>query len=246
MSRLDRHLAETGLARSRTHAAELIREGRVLLNGTACTKPSRPVGPADAVSLDHTVGSEYVSRAGRKLAGALACFPDVAVRAKRCLDAGASTGGFTQVLLEAGAAQVVAVDVGHGQLAAQIRADPRVSVYEGMNVRHLIPEAVGGPVQLVVGDLSFISLTLVMGPLAAVVVPGGELILMVKPQFEVGRAQLGRDGVVTDPDARRRAVETVKESARNQGLEILGEAPSSLAGQEGNVEHFLHLQRPHR
>lgn len=244
MTRLDRHLAESGQARSRTHAAELIREGRVLVNGSVCAKPSRGVGPEDEVSVAAGEGPEYVSRAGRKLAGALEAFPQVRVSGRRCLDAGASTGGFTQVLLEVGAAHVAAVDVGHDQLDPRIRRDPRVLAVEGLNIRQLAPERIGGPVQLVVGDLSFISLTLVLGPLTRATEPGGDLLLLVKPQFEVGRSRLNRHGVVTDEAARRRAIEDVIQAAEGHGLVLCGRADSVLSGQDGNREHFLHLRRP--
>ena len=150
--------------------------------------------------------------------------------------------GFTHVLLERGAAQVAAVDVGHDQLAPRIREDPRVLVREGLNVRELAAEDVGGPVDLVVSDLSFISLRLVLGPLAAVCRPGADLLLMVKPQFEVGRAALPRTGVVTDPQARADAVAGVAAAALEEGLEVAGLARSGLPGQDGNVEFFLHLR----
>lgn len=242
--RLDRHLVEAHGVASRTLAAKLIASGRVSVDGVVTGKASRDVAAGARVEIAPAEGPEYVSRAGHKLAGALRAFPDVAVRGARCLDAGASTGGFTQVLLEAGAAHVAAVDVGHGQLDPRIRADPRVTAYEGLNVRDLTPEDVGGTVDLVVGDLSFISLRLVVGPLAGVVVPGGELILMVKPQFEVGRAALGKGGVVRDAAARARAVAGVERAAVEAGLEVLAERESPLAGQDGNLEHFLRLRRP--
>ena len=241
--RLDRHLAESHGVASRTLAAKLIAAGRVSVDGVVVGKASREVPEGARVEVRPAEGREYVSRAGHKLAGALEAFPGVVVEGRRCLDAGASTGGFTQVLLEAGATHVAAVDVGHGQLDPRIRADPRVTAYEGMNVRDLVPEAVGGPVELAVGDLSFISLRLVVGPLAGVVVPGGALILMVKPQFEVGRGALGKGGVVRDDAARHRAVEGVRRAAAEAGLEVLGEEASPLPGQDGNREHFLHLRR---
>ena len=163
---------------------------------------------------------------------------------RRALDAGASTGGFTQVLLERGAERVAAVDVGHDQLAPAVRADPRVLVREGLNVRDLTAEDIDGPVDLVVSDLSFISLRLVLAPLAGVCRPGAELLLMVKPQFEVGRRALPRSGVVTDPDARRHAVVGVTAAALGAGLAPRGLARSGLAGQDGNAEFFLRLRRP--
>ena len=189
-------------------------------------------------------GPRYVSRAAHKLVSALEAFPDVAVAGRRALDAGASTGGFTQVLLERGAERVAAVDVGHNQLAPPVRADPRVLVREGLNIRDLTAEDIDGPVDLVVSDLSFISLRLVLAPLAGVCRPGAELLLMVKPQFEVGRRALPRSGVVTDPDARRHAVVGVTAAALGAGLAPRGLARSGLAGQDGNAEFFLRLRRP--
>ncbi|MCZ6938020.1 TlyA family RNA methyltransferase, partial [Micrococcus luteus] len=221
----------------------LIRAGQVLLDG-------RPVRrPADRVAADATLrlrdpGPRYVSRAAHKLVSALEAFPDVGVAGRRALDAGASTGGFTQVLLERGAERVAAVDVGHDQLAPPVRADPRVLVREGLNVRDLTAEDIDGPVDLVVSDLSFISLRLVLAPLAGVCRPGAELLLMVKPQFEVGRRALPRTGVVTDPDARRDAVAGVAAAALGAGLAPRGLARSGLAGQDGNAEFFLRLRRP--
>ena len=242
-ARADVALAARGLARSRTEGAALIRAGQVLLDG-------RPVRrPADRVAADATLrlrdpGPRYVSRAAHKLVSALEAFPDVGVAGRRALDAGASTGGFTQVLLERGAERVAAVDVGHDQLAPPVRADPRVLVREGLNVRDLRAEDIDGPVDLVVSDLSFISLRLVLAPLASVCRPGAELLLMVKPQFEVGRRALPRTGVVTDPDARRDAVAGVAAAALGAGLAPRGLARSGLAGQDGNAEFFLRLRRP--
>ena len=242
-ARADVALAARGLARSRTEAAAMIRAGQVLADGRPVRRASERVAPTAALTLAED-GPRYVSRAAHKLAGALEAFPDVAVRGRRALDAGASTGGFTQVLLEAGAERVAAVDVGHGQLAAGVRADPRVLVREGLNVRDLTPEDVDGPVDLVVGDLSFISLRLVLDALARACRPGADLLLMVKPQFEVGRSALPRTGVVTDPEARRDAVAGVAAAALGSGLELGGLARSGLPGQDGNVEFFLRLRRP--
>ncbi|WP_269928320.1 TlyA family RNA methyltransferase [Kocuria massiliensis] len=242
--RIDRWLVEHGYAASRTLAAKAIEAGRVSLNGRVVSKPSRPVEAEDHVDVSEPETPEYVSRAGHKLAGALRAFPDVRADGLRCLDAGASTGGFTQVLLESGAAQVTAVDVGHGQLDSRIRGDARVTAIEGLNVRDLTCEVIGGPVDLVVGDLSFISLRLVVEPLSRVTRAGGSLILMVKPQFEVGRSRLGKGGVVRDDADREAAIEGVRVASRAAGLEIVGEQPSGLPGQNGNREHFLHLRKP--
>ena len=241
VGRADVVLAARGLARSRTDAAALIRAGQVLADGTPVRRPAQPVGPGVELALVDD-GPRYVSRAAHKLVSALAAFPDVAVAGRRALDAGSSTGGFTQVLLERGAAPVVAVDVGHDQLAAEIRADERVTVHEGLNVRDLTAAHTGGPVELVVSDLSFISLRLVVGAIAGVCAPDADLLLMVKPQFEVGRTALPRTGVVTDPSARRRAVTDVVAAAHRAGLEATGVARSGLPGQDGNVEFFLRLR----
>ena len=242
-ARADVALAARGLARSRTEGAALIRAGQVLLDGRPVRRPSDRVA-ADATLRLRDPGPRYVSRAAHKLVSALEAFPDVAVAGRRALDAGASTGGFTQVLLERGAERVAAVDVGHDQLAPTVRADPRVLVREGLNVRDLRAEDIDGPVDLVVSDLSFISLRLVLAPLAGVCRPGAELLLMVKPQFEVGRRALPRSGVVTDPDARRHAVVGVTAAALGAGLAPRGLARSGLAGQDGNAEFFLRLRRP--
>ena len=176
--RLDRALTARGLARSRTVAAALIKAGRVSVNGSAATKPSAVVTSEATLEVAAAEGEEYVSRAGHKLAGALERFPDVDPAGKRCLDAGASTGGFTDVLLRRGAREVVAVDVGHDQLVPELRADPRVRVHEGLNVRYLDSAEIGGPAQLTVCDLSFISLTLVVPALAAATERGGDLSLI--------------------------------------------------------------------
>lgn len=244
--RLDRYLAETGKVASRTLAAKLIEVGAVSVNGTPARKASTNISDTDTVQVHSSELTEYVSRAGHKLAGALRAFPQIQVAGARCLDAGASTGGFTDVLLRHGAAHVAAVDVGHGQLVSALRTEARVSVYEGMNVRNLKPEDIGGQVGVTVSDLSFISLTLVMGALVGATLPGGELLLMIKPQFEVGRRHIGRGGVVTDETARAKAVQKVQEAARTHGLEVREMVRSLLPGQDGNIEFFLWCTKPTR
>jgi len=237
--RLDKYLVEAGFVSSRTLAAKLIAAGDVQVNGKVARKASMLVGPEDTLYVRQSELTEYVSRAGHKLAGALDAFPDIEVEGKRCLDAGASTGGFTDVLLRRGAAHVAAVGVGHGQPGARHPTQRRVGVYEGLNVRYMKPEDIGGQVELTVSDLSFISLTLVMEALANATETGGDLVLMVKPQFEVGKHRIGRGGVVHEESARREAVEKVQASAVSHGLRVMGMEPSPLPGQDGNVEYFL-------
>ena len=193
--RIDSELVRRGLARSRTHAATLIADGHVTLDGEVVTKPARQVNPAQAIEILVPSGDDYVSRGAHKLAGALDALGRRGlaprVEGRRCLDAGASTGGFTDVLLRRGAEHVVAVDVGYGQLAWSLRSDPRVTALDRTNIRTLDPEAVAPAPELVVGDLSFISLTLVLEPLLRAAADDADLLLMVKPQFEVGKDRIG-------------------------------------------------------
>ncbi|GAA2194656.1 hemolysin [Micromonospora lupini] len=209
-------------------------------------KAAAMVDPADPLLVtgaDPT--EEYVSRGGHKLAGALAAFEPGGLRVagRRCLDAGASTGGFTDVLLRADAAEVVAVDVGYGQLAWSLRTDERVRVLERTNVRTLVADAIGGPVDLTVADLSFISLRLVLPALAGCTRDDGDLALMVKPQFEVGKQRVGAGGVVRDPALRAEAVLDVAAAAAQLGLGLADVAASPLPGPSGNVEFFVWLRR---
>jgi 23S rRNA (cytidine1920-2'-O)/16S rRNA (cytidine1409-2'-O)-methyltransferase len=242
-SRLDAELVRRGLARSREHAVTLIAEGRVAVAGQAATKPATGVeaGTPVVVRSDPDQPS-WVSRGAHKLLGALEAFP-VAVGGRRALDAGASTGGFTQVLLDRGAAEVVAVDVGYGELAWSLRTDDRVQVVERTNVRGLEPDRIGGPVDLVVADLSFISLRLVLPALTACAREDADLLPMVKPQFEVGRERLGSGGVVRDPAHRADAVLSVAAAAAELGWGTAGVVASPLPGPAGNVEFFLWLRR---
>jgi 23S rRNA (cytidine1920-2'-O)/16S rRNA (cytidine1409-2'-O)-methyltransferase len=244
--RLDAELVRRGLARSREHAGELVGAGRVSVAGQVAAKPATQVeSGAPIVVAEDSTDPGYASRGGHKLAGALEVFEPrgLAVAGRRCLDAGASTGGFTDVLLRHGAAQVVAVDVGYGQLAWALRTDPRVVVHDRTNVRELAVDTIGGDVDLVAADLSFISLRLVLPALASVTRPQGDLVLMVKPQFEVGRERLGAGGVVRDPALRREAVAAVAQSAADLGLGVAGVTASPLPGPSGNVEYFLWLRR---
>ena len=232
-------LVTRGLARSRNRAADLVRKGRVSVDGAVITKVSHPV---DEDSLIQAKGDVWVSRAAHKLLAALEA-SHVTIP-PRVLDAGASTGGFTQVCLERGAETVFAVDVGHGQLVPELRSDPRVVVREGLNLRDLVVEDLDGePVDLVVGDVSFISLALILAPMLSVVRSGGSALLLVKPQFEVGRALLGDGGVVREPGLRRGAVDSVLEVASALGWRCDWQGESALPGTSGNVEFFVHLTR---
>ncbi|GAA0811801.1 TlyA family RNA methyltransferase [Spirilliplanes yamanashiensis] len=241
-ARLDAELVRRKLARSREQAGALIDAGRVLVRGTVARKAAAMIDPADPVLVTgEDPADEWVSRGAHKLIGALDAFAadGLVVQGRRCLDAGASTGGFTQVLLRRGAAHVVAVDVGYGQLAWPLRTDERVTVLERTNVRTLTAAAIGGPAALTVADLSFISLRLVLPALAACTSPGGDLALMVKPQFEVGRERVGTGGVVRDPELRVEAVLDVAAAGREVGLGVAGVTASPLPGPSGNVEFFL-------
>jgi 23S rRNA (cytidine1920-2'-O)/16S rRNA (cytidine1409-2'-O)-methyltransferase len=241
--RLDAELVRRGLARSRDQAAELIAAGRVEVAGSPAGKPATQVGVDAAITVrEPSGGADYVSRGGHKLAGALAALGGPPVAGRRCLDAGASTGGFTEVLLAAGAAQVIAVDVGYGQLAWPLRTDPRVTVLDRVNVRSLQPAQVAPAPALVTADLSFISLTLVLPALVACAAPDADFVIMVKPQFEVGKGKVGAGGVVRDPALREAAVAAVAAAAAVAGLGVAGVTASPLPGPSGNVEYFLWLR----
>ncbi|WP_409483218.1 TlyA family RNA methyltransferase [Arsenicicoccus dermatophilus] len=236
--RLDVALVRRGLARSRGQARELVDAGRVRLRGATCTRPASPVAPHDDVALEGE-RDPWVSRAAHKLLAALEAFPQVRVEGRRCIDVGASTGGFTQVLLARGAAGVCALDVGHGQLAPTVAADPRVVERSGLSVRDAEPEPLGGPFHLLVTDLSFISLTLVAERLAELVVLGGDLVALIKPQFEVGRGRLGKGGVVRDAGHRQEAIESVLTSLAAAGLQVRDLAASPVLGTDGNSEYLV-------
>jgi 23S rRNA (cytidine1920-2'-O)/16S rRNA (cytidine1409-2'-O)-methyltransferase len=239
--RLDAELVRRGLAASRAEARRAIEAGEVLVAGLPATKAAALVRTEQNLSLAGTEPS-FVSRGGHKLDGALARF-DVEVRGRVWLDAGASTGGFTDRLLQGGAAHVIAVDVGYGQLDWRLRNDARVTVLERHNARHLrrsdLPLRPSG----VVADLSFISLTLVLPALAAVAEPGADFVLLVKPQFEAGREAVPRGGVVRDPDMWRAALDKVVASGRSLGLATVGAAAATPPGPAGNREFFVHLRR---
>ncbi|GAA2370804.1 hemolysin [Streptomyces carpaticus] len=246
LSRLDAELVRRKLARSREHARTLIEAGRVSVDGLVAAKPATQVATSAALLVREDADDPgYVSRGGHKLAGALDAFTPLGLRVtgRRALDAGASTGGFTDVLLRAGAAHVIAVDVGYGQLAWTLQADERVTVRDRTNVREMTLEQIGGvPVELIVGDLSFIPLGLVLPALIACAAPDADLVLMVKPQFEVGKERLGSGGVVRSPRLRAEAVTAVAERAAELGLGVRGVTASPLPGPSGNVEYFLWLR----
>ncbi|MDJ0789491.1 MAG: TlyA family RNA methyltransferase [Myxococcota bacterium] len=237
-TRLDERLVSDGLAESRTRAQALIRAGRVLVDDAPVDKPGTRVRSEAAVRV-RGEDRRFVSRGGEKLAGALA---DLGIDpgGLRCLDVGASTGGFSDCLLQAGAAEVVAVDVGYGQLDARLRSDPRVVVRERVNARHLDPEALPGPFDLVTVDVSFISSRLIL-PALARVAPTATWLVMVKPQFELGPERVGKGGVVRDPADRREAADAVAAVALELGHTEQARADSRLAGPKGNVEIFLWL-----
>ena len=239
--RLDAELVRRGLARSRSDAVAVIKSGLVTVGGAPADNPARMVDDAVAV---HVAGPAipYVSRGGLKLAAALDAFA-IHTRGLRWLDAGASTGGFTDCLLQRGAAQVVAVDVGHGQLAWSIRSHPQVQVFERTNVRTLTPDAIGGPAQGCVGDLSFISLRSVVPALLECTNPDGDVVLLIKPQFEAGPQRIGKGGIVRDPDVRADVVCEVVTALGDLGLLVCGLVPSPISGADGNREFLAHGRR---
>lgn len=240
--RLDAEMVRRRLADSRTTAQHLIAAHRVTVAGMTAQKPATQVEDSAAIEVIAGDQDDYVSRGAYKLIGALEAFEEVLppLEGIRCLDAGASTGGFTDVLLRRGVGSVVAVDVGYGQLAWRLREDPRVEVLERTNIRHLTPDQIAPSPSLVVSDLSFISLTKVIDNLRRCA-PDALQILMVKPQFEVGKGRVGSGGVVRDPQLRIEAVQEVADFALRSGLEVWGVAPSPLPGPSGNVEYFLLL-----
>lgn len=238
--RLDTELVRRGLVESRARAQQAIDAGRVLVSGALADRPSRLVDAGEPIQLAGPP-PRFVSRGGNKLDAALAYF-GIDVAGRSALDAGASTGGFTDCLLQRGAARVVAVDVGHGQLAWSLRTDPRVVVLEGMNVRHLTTTDIGGPVDVVVADLAFISLRLVAPALAGVLAPDSEAVFLVKPQFEAGRSEVGRGGIVSDPAVHRQVLARVSAALAAEGLMMVGVMASPLRGASGNVEFLGHFR----
>ena len=241
--RLDAELVRRGLAPSRRDAADLISAGRVTVAGAPADKPARLVSPADALEVAGD-RPRFVSRGGEKLDAALQRFA-VPVSGRRALDAGASTGGFTDCLLQRGASEVIALDVGHGQLHERIRGDERVVVIERYNARNLVVDDIGAPVDLVVADLSFISLKVVLPALLAACRPSADLVLLVKPQFEAGRAAVSKGrGVVSDPAIHAEVRVMIDGALRDLGADVLGWMESPLHGADGNKEFLVHARAP--
>lgn len=243
--RLDLYLVELGLARSRNHAAQLIDAERVIVAGRAARKASQPVTEGTEISVLEAI--DYVSRAGHKLAGALDVFSAIEVQSKTCMDVGASTGGFTEVLLRRGAKQVLAIDVGHEQMVAELAKNKKVINLEGFNARELSAQALldranfdihKTAIELVVSDLSFISLTLVLAAIQSVA-PAADMVLLIKPQFEVGKQSLSANGIVNDHRLRAQAIHQVVECASKLGYGICGLEKSELTGTHGNIEYLL-------
>ena len=240
--RADLALVEAGLARSRSHAATLIDAKRALVNGEPIRKPAQPI--VETASLTLLPAIDYVSRAGHKLAEALDQFAELELVGKYCLDVGASTGGFTEVLLRRGASSVVSIDVGHDQMVAELKDNPKVTCIEGFNARELSPQTLAATgvanadFDVVVADLSFISLTLVLEQILSVA-PNADLVLLIKPQFEVGRQSLSANGIVNDYRLRAEAIRQVVDHANSLGCGIRGLVRSALPGTHGNIEYVL-------
>jgi 23S rRNA (cytidine1920-2'-O)/16S rRNA (cytidine1409-2'-O)-methyltransferase len=237
--RLDTILVARGLASSRTQAQALLLAGRVTSSGVRLDKAGTRLSPT--IPLEVKEGRTWVGRGGHKLAGALPGF-GISAEGRDALDVGASTGGFTQVLLDAGAARVIALDVGRGQLDWGLRNDPRVHVIEGLNARYLAAGDLPFAPSLATIDVSFISLDRVLPPVVASLQPGGEFVALIKPQFEVGRRSVGRGGIVRDPGLHRQAIEGIVALVRENGWSTLGVRASTLRGAEGNREFFIHIR----
>ncbi|AKK03049.1 TlyA family RNA methyltransferase [Corynebacterium epidermidicanis] len=241
--RLDAELVRRKIARSRDHATELIRGRHVFVGGMLAIKPATVVEPDVSIKVVDVVDDDWASRGAHKLLGALAAFEPqgLSLANKKIIDAGASTGGFTDVLIRRDVSEVVAVDVGYGQLVWRLQNDDRVRVVDRTNIRHLTLEHTAGPCDAMVGDLSFISLKLVLPAIVAVLRDGADLLPMVKPQFEVGKDRLGKGGVVTSPQLREEVTRDIAEFATTLGLSFRGCVASPLPGPSGNVEYFLWL-----
>jgi 23S rRNA (cytidine1920-2'-O)/16S rRNA (cytidine1409-2'-O)-methyltransferase len=237
--RIDKLLVERGLADSRTKAQAMVMAGLVLVDEQRVEKPSQQFDPNSSIRIKggDDPATRYVSRGGLKLEAALREF-QIDVAGRTCLDVGASTGGFTDCLLQHGAKKVVAVDVGHNQIDWRLRNDPRVEVREGVNARYMRPEDFEGLFDLAVMDVSFISATKVLPAIVPLVIQGGSIVTLIKPQFEVGRGEVGGGGIVRDPAKRQRVIEEVNDAARSLGLEVANVIESPIQGAEGNVEYL--------
>lgn len=247
MPRADQLLVASGLAASRTAAQRLIAAGRVRWAGEVVAKPALELPSAEGLAVEADPADRYVSRGGLKLAGALAA-TGIPVSGRTCLDVGQSTGGFTDCLLQAGAAHVVGVDVGHGQLHPRLADKPRVTAIEGVNCRALVADDLGGAMpdagfDLIVGDVSFISLTLVLPQLPALLATDGDLLLLVKPQFEVGPGGLGKGGIVRDPALYAEVEAKLRASAADLNLAVRAWLDSPITGGDGNREFFIWLNK---
>lgn len=245
--RLDAELVRRKIARSREQAQELIKGGRVYVGGILASKPATQVTPEVSIRVEEDAIDDWASRGAHKLLGALEAWEPkgLSLKGKKVLDAGASTGGFTDVALRREAKQVVAVDVGYGQLIWRLQNDDRVLVLDRTNIRNLTPELTEGPCDLMVGDLSFISLRLTLPAIVGCLAEGADLLPMVKPQFEVGKDRLGGGGVVRSPELRTEVTADVAEFAQSLGLEVKDVTASPLPGPSGNVEYFLWLKKGH-
>ena len=239
--RIDKLLVERGLAESRTKAQAMVMAGVVLVNEQRVEKPSEQFASDTQIRIKHADDptSRYVGRGGLKLEAALTAF-QIDVHGAVCLDVGASTGGFTDCLLQNGAAKVFAIDVGHNQIDWRLRNEPRVEVREGVNARYLKPEDFPVTFDLAVIDVSFISVTKILSSVVPLLKPGASLVVLVKPQFEVGRGEVGSGGIVRDPEKRLRAVDNVNKFATDLRLEARGLIESPITGAEGNIEYLAH------
>ena len=240
--RLDLLLVEAGVVGTRTKAQKLIKAGKVTVNGETVTKPAYAVGALGHARIRVDKGEDYVSRGAYKLVGAFEAFREQGLaepKGLQCLDIGASTGGFCDVLLRRGAAQVIALDVGHGQLDSRIARDPRIIEMSGVNIRDVTAANLPYRPDMIVSDVSFISLTYVIPVIARIAAPGASVVLLVKPQFEVGKGNLGKGGIVEDRHLRDQALETVVDCANQHGLTVAGTAPSPIEGTHGNTEFLL-------
>ncbi len=240
MSRLDAALVEHGLAETRSRAKTVILQGYVTINGKVCMKPAATVNPDDKLAVTQSL--PYVGRGGEKLAFAIETF-GISVQDANCLDIGASTGGFTDCLLQHGAKHVLAIDVGHDQLVPQLRNHPKVTAMDGMDIRQLSLDAKGLPADFICCDVSFISLRLIFPYLAPLLKPQGQAVVLVKPQFEAGRAALNKHGVVRNPNVHKQVLAEIRAAAQARGLNPVADCPSPILGGSGNTE-FLLLLKP--